>query len=135
MEIKLTKNSLEPRFLTTKMQRLLGWLVKVIRTETIPDQKQQLKLTDKMLWIDNLLRVLLWKNDSGFFLHAIDHFEWGNSPNFIRMINRLFVIISDNAGKPYLDKIIEANLYVREMTINNYVVWAIEKILLSIPPS
>ena len=39
-----------------------------------------------------------------------------------------FVVISDDAGKPYKVKIIEANLYVRKMTLNDDVVSAIEKI-------
>ena len=39
-----------------------------------------------------------------------------------------FVIISDDAGKSYKVKIIEANLYVRKMTLNDDVVSAIEKI-------
>ena len=38
-----------------------------------------------------------------------------------------FVIISDDAGKSYKFKIIEANLYVRKMTLNDDVVSAIEK--------
>ena len=46
-----------------------------------------------------------------------------------------FAIISDNAGKSYKVKIIEANLYVRKMTLNDDVVSAIEKTLLSSPAS
>ena len=46
-----------------------------------------------------------------------------------------FVVISDDAGKPYKVKIIEANLYVRKMTLNDDVVSAIEKTLLSSPAS
>ena len=46
-----------------------------------------------------------------------------------------FVIISDDAGKSYKVKIIEANLYVRKMTLNDDVVSAIEKTLLSSPAS
>ena len=38
-----------------------------------------------------------------------------------------FVVISDDAGKSYEVKIIEANLYVRKMTLNDDVVSAIEK--------
>ena len=46
-----------------------------------------------------------------------------------------FVIISDDAGKSYKVKIVEANLYVRKMTLNDDVVSAIEKTLLSSPAS
>ena len=46
-----------------------------------------------------------------------------------------FVIISDDAGKSYKVKIIEANLYVRERTLNDEVISAIEKTLLSSPAS
>ena len=38
-----------------------------------------------------------------------------------------FVIISDDAAKHYKRKIVEANLYVRKMTLNDDVVSAIEK--------
>ena len=43
--------------------------------------------------------------------------------------------ISDDAGKSYKVKIIEANLNVRKMTLNDDVVSAIEKTLLSSPAS
>ena len=46
-----------------------------------------------------------------------------------------FVTISDDAAKSYKVKIIEANLYVRKMTLNDDVVSAIEKTLLSSPAS
>ena len=46
-----------------------------------------------------------------------------------------FVVISDDAGKSYKVKIIEANLYVRKMTLNDDVVSAIEKSLLTSPAS
>ena len=46
-----------------------------------------------------------------------------------------FVVISDDAGKLYKVKIIEANLYVRKMPLNDDVVSAIEKTLLSSPAS
>ena len=39
----------------------------------------------------------------------------------------VFVIISDDAAKHYKVKIVEANLYVRKMTLNDEVVSAIEK--------
>ena len=42
-----------------------------------------------------------------------------------------FVIISDDAAKHYKVKIVEANLYVRKMTLNDEVVSAIEKTLLT----
>ena len=38
-----------------------------------------------------------------------------------------FVVVSDDAGKSFKEKIIEANLYVRKMTLNDDVVSAIEK--------
>ena len=46
-----------------------------------------------------------------------------------------FVIMSDDAAKRYKVKIVEANLYVRKMTLNDIVVSAIEKALLSSPAS
>ena len=46
-----------------------------------------------------------------------------------------FVIMSDDAAKHYKVKIVEANLYVRKMTLNDDVVSAIEKTLLSSPAS
>ena len=46
-----------------------------------------------------------------------------------------FVIMSDDAAKQYKLKIVEANLYVRKMTLNDTVVSAIEKTLLSSPAS
>ena len=46
-----------------------------------------------------------------------------------------FVIISEDAGKTYKVIIIEANLFVRKMTLNDEVVSAIEKTLLSSPAS
>ena len=46
-----------------------------------------------------------------------------------------FSLISDDAAKSYKIKITEANLYVRKMTLNDDVVSAIEKTLLSIPVS
>ena len=45
------------------------------------------------------------------------------------------VIVSDDAGESFKVKIIEANLYVRKMTLNDDVVSAIEKTLLSSPAS
>ena len=44
-----------------------------------------------------------------------------------------FVIVSDGAAKHYKLKIVEANLYVRKMTLNDEVVSAIEKTLLTSP--
>ena len=46
-----------------------------------------------------------------------------------------FSLISDDAAKSYKIKITEANLYVRKMTLNDDVVSAIEKTLLSSPAS
>ena len=46
-----------------------------------------------------------------------------------------FVILSDDAAKHYKVKIVEANLYVRKMTLNDDVVLAIEKTLLTSPAS
>ena len=46
-----------------------------------------------------------------------------------------FAIMSDNAAKQYKVKIVEANLYVWRMTLNDTVVSAIEKTLLSSPAS
>ena len=46
-----------------------------------------------------------------------------------------FVIMSDDAAKQYKEKIVEANLYVRKMTLNGTVVSAIEKTLLGSPAS
>ena len=44
-----------------------------------------------------------------------------------------FVFMSDDTAKHYKVKIVEANLYVRKMTFNDDVVWAIEKTLLTSP--
>ena len=44
-----------------------------------------------------------------------------------------FVITSDDAAKHYKVKIVEANLYVRKMTLNDEVVSALEKTLLTCP--
>ena len=46
-----------------------------------------------------------------------------------------FVVISDDAGKSYKVKNIEVNLYERKMTLNDDVVSAIEKTLLTSPAS
>ena len=46
-----------------------------------------------------------------------------------------FVILSDDDAKQYKVKTVEANLYVRRMTLNDTVVSAIEKTLLSSPAS
>ena len=46
-----------------------------------------------------------------------------------------FVIMSDDAAKQYKVKIVEANLHVQKMTLNDTVVSAIEKTLLSSPAS
>ena len=46
-----------------------------------------------------------------------------------------FVIMSDAAAKHYMVEILEAKLYVRKMTLNDDVMSAIEKILLSSPTS
>ena len=46
-----------------------------------------------------------------------------------------FVVIYDDAGKSNKVKIIECNLYVRKMTLNDDVVSAIEKTLLTSPAS
>ena len=43
--------------------------------------------------------------------------------------------MSDDAAEHYKVKIVEANLYVRKMTLNDDVVSAIEKTLPSIPAS
>ena len=43
--------------------------------------------------------------------------------------------MSDDGAKQYKVKIVEANLYVRKMTLNDTVVSAIDKILLSSPAS
>ena len=47
----------------------------------------------------------------------------------------VFVIISDDAAKHYKVKIVEANLYVRKMTLNDDAVSANEKTLLTSPAS
>ena len=57
MEIMLTKVSLKPNFLTTRMQKLLGWFAKVICTRIILQLLQQLKLTDEKLLLDSLPNV------------------------------------------------------------------------------
>ena len=44
-----------------------------------------------------------------------------------------FVIMSDDAAKHYKVKIVDANMYVRKMTLNDDVVSASEKTLLTIP--
>ena len=44
-----------------------------------------------------------------------------------------FVVISEDAAKPYMVQIIEANLHVRKMTVTDYVLSSIEKILLKNP--
>ena len=44
-----------------------------------------------------------------------------------------FVFMSDDTAKHYKVKIVEANLYVRKMTVNDDVLWAIEKTLLTSP--
>ena len=44
-----------------------------------------------------------------------------------------FVIFSDDAVKYYMMKIVEDTFYVREMTLNDEVVSAIDKILLTSP--
>ena len=46
-----------------------------------------------------------------------------------------FVIMSDDAAKHYKVKIVEANLYLRKMILNDDVVSAIEKTLLTSPAS
>ena len=46
-----------------------------------------------------------------------------------------FVIMSDDAAKHYKVKIVEANLYMRKMTLNDDVVSANEKTLLTSPAS
>ena len=46
-----------------------------------------------------------------------------------------FVILSDDAAKHYKVEIVEANLYVRKMTLNDDVMSAIEKTFLSSPAS
>ena len=53
---------------------------------------------------------------------------------FRRSIDDL-VIMSDNPGKHYKVEILRANLYVRKMTLNDDVMSAIEKTLLSSPAS
>ena len=44
-----------------------------------------------------------------------------------------FVVISEDAAKHYKVQIIEANLYVRKMTVTDYVLSSIEKTLLKNP--
>ena len=46
-----------------------------------------------------------------------------------------FVVLSHDAAKHYKVKIVEANLYVRKMTLNDDAVSAIEKTLLTSPAS
>ena len=70
------------------------------------------------------------------FLTCDRHLLSGVTPQlyFRRSIDD-FVTISDDAAKSYKVKIIEANLYVRKMTLNDDVVSAIEKTVLSSPAS
>ena len=73
----------------------------------------------------------LWKSSCRFFT-CDQHLLSGVTLriSFRRSIDD-FVIISDDAAKSYKVKIIEANLYVRKMTLDDDVVSANEKTLLS----
>ena len=78
----------------------------------------------------------LWKSRCRFFLTCDRHLLSGLTLriSFRRSID-VIVTISDDAAKSYKIKIIEAKLYVRKMTLNDDVVSAIEKTLLSSPAS
>ena len=70
-----------------------------------------------------------------FFYLRSTCFKWRDAASFFSTTNRWFVTISNAAAKSYRIKIIEDNLYVRKMTLNYDVVYAIEKTLLSSPAS
>ena len=78
----------------------------------------------------------LWKSSCRFFLTCDRYLLSGVTlrNSFRRSIDD-FVTISDDAAKSYKVKFIEANLYVRKMTLNDDVVSAVEKTLLSSPAS
>ena len=61
-DIMLTKVSLKPNFLITKKLKQVGWHVKVIHTKRTPGQFQQLKLTDKKLWLNNMPNVFFMES-------------------------------------------------------------------------
>ena len=77
----------------------------------------------------------LWKNICRSFRLQLTSFEWCAAASSFRQSIDDIVTISDNAVKSYKVKTIEANLYVRKMTLNDDVVSAIEKTLLSSPAS
>ena len=78
----------------------------------------------------------LWKSSYRFFLNCDRHLLSGVTLQiFFRRSIDHFVTISDDAAKSHKVKIIKTNLYVRKMTLNDDVVSAIEKILLSSPAS
>ena len=94
------------------------------------------ELTDEKLWLDNLPNVLLWKSSCRFFSTCNWHLLSGVTLRVcFQRSTDAFVKISDDAAKSYKVKILEANFYVRKMTLNYDVVSAIEKTLLSSPSS
>ena len=104
-----------------------------IETELILEHPQQLKLTDEKLWLDNLLNVLFMQKWKYIFLTCDRHVLSGATLriSFRRSIDD-FVLISDDAGKSYKVKILEANLFVGKLTLNDGNDFTIKPSLLSL---
>ena len=135
-KIMLTKVSLKLNFLTTRMQKLLGWLAKVIRTRIILGAIATAEVNRRKALVRQSAECTFYGKVAVDFFTCDRHLLSGVTLriSFRRSIDD-FLIISDDAGKSYKVKIIEANLYVRKMTLNDDVVSAIEKTLLSSPAS
>ena len=118
MEIMHTKDSMKPSFLTKKDAKAT-WLA----------------FQQKMLVRQPAVCTFYGKVAVDFFT-CDRHLLSGVTRriSFRRSIDD-FVVFPNDAAKSYKVKIIEANLYVRKMTLNDDVVTVIEKNLLSSPAS
>ena len=136
MEIMLTKVLLRLSFHTTKTQKNT-WLA--CQSYSYEENPGALSTTE----VNRRKALVRQSNDCTFYGKvAVDFFKCDRhlmsgvtlQIAFRRSIDD-FVIMSDDAAKHYKVKIVEANLYVRKTTLNDDVVSAIEKTLLSSPAS
>ena len=121
------------------MPRKHGWLVKVIYYEENPSAidgagRRADDVTERKGLVAASSELKLFGKIVCDFLSCDKHLLSGVTIRLsLRRSPNDFVVISEDAAKHYKVQIIEANLYVRKMTVTDYVLSSIEKTLLKNP--
>ena len=134
----LIKIALKLNNLITKIQKKLGRLDKFFHTSiNLGNFCMYVKLRDKKLRLDNLPNLFLMEKRAAYSFLTWDRHPLSGMTLQIALRQSLYdcVTISDNAAKSHKVKTIAAIFPSRKMTLNDDVVSAVEKLLLSIPAS